>query len=136
MQRKKQLGFLAEAALLGFVPVLVLWVIAIDAGFMLGMDMISNGEVLGYAIVLGLILSAVGVWGLWQIVLKLIFPDAYDDSISFHRFHLICGGIGFVFCCIFFVVTYPSISVFYPLPVVIALYLYRKCLKFEQLNYL
>ena len=39
MQRKKQLVFLAEAALLGFVPVLVLWVIAIDAGFMLGMDM-------------------------------------------------------------------------------------------------
>lgn len=136
MQRKKQLFFLAEAALLGFAPVFALWIIAVDSGFSLGMDMISKGGALGYAIIFGLILSAVGLWGLFQIVLKLIFPDAYDDSISFHRFHLICGGIGFLLCGVFFVSTYPAIALFYPLPVVVALYLYRKCLKFEQLNYL
>ncbi|GAA0855203.1 hypothetical protein [Aliiglaciecola litoralis] len=135
MQRKKHLTFLAETVL-GFLPVVSLWIIGIDAGFMAGMEMIAKGSMLGYFIIFGIILGAVGVWGLFQILLKLIFPDAYDDSISFYRFHLMCGSVGFLLCGVFFVVTYPTIALFCPLPLAVAYYLYNKCRKFEQLNYL
>ena len=119
-----------------FLPVIALWLIAVDAGFVSAKEMIAGGDLLGYFMVFGSVLAAVGLWGLLQIVLKLLFPEAFEQSISFYRFHLICGVFGFLCCAVFFIVTNPSIAIVCPLPALVMVYLYRKCRKYEQLNYL
>ena len=93
MNKRKRWLFLIEA-LLGFIFIVSLWVLGIEAGFDIGMAMISSGNIYGYAMAGGFILSAVGLWGVFQIVLKLLFPDAYEQSISYYQFHLLCGVIG------------------------------------------
>ncbi|MDO6694299.1 hypothetical protein Q4574_13475 [Aliiglaciecola sp. 3_MG-2023] len=112
---------------------IAIWVAVIDSGFIMGMKMINRGFHLGYLIVFGVILSSVGVWGMLQLQLKLLFPDAYEDSISFYRFHLFCGALGCVLCTLFFIDYDPLFAFFSPLPLLISTYLYRKKLRFEQL---
>ncbi|GAC16231.1 hypothetical protein [Aliiglaciecola lipolytica] len=133
MKKPKRHIFLAESVI-GFCAVVALWIAVIDTGFLVGMEMISRGFISGYLVVFGVILSSVGVWGLFQLLLKLIFPDAYEESISFYRFHMLCGAIGCVLCTLFFI-DYPSYLVFItPLPLLVATYLYRKKLRFEQVE--
>ncbi|MFA3790884.1 hypothetical protein AB6T38_07185 [Aliiglaciecola sp. SL4] len=111
-----------------------IWISVINSGFITGMHMISRGFEIGYLIVFGVILSSVGVWGVFQLQLKLVFPDAYEDSISFYRFHLICGAVGCVLCTLFFMDWDPVFALICPLPLLISIYLYRKKLRFEQLK--
>lgn len=115
-----------------FIPIVAIWVYTIDTGFLAGMDMISAGLWMGYAIVFGVILSAVGLWGLFQMILKSLFPDAYEDSISFHKFHLLCGGFGCLMCAVFFVQFQITVSWLFAGPILITYYLYQKCLRVEQ----
>lgn len=115
-----------------FVPIVAIWVYTIDSAFFAGMDMIGVGQWLGYAIVFGVILSAVGLWGLFQMILKSLFPDAYEDSISFHKFHLLCGGVGCILCGIFFIQFQIELAALFVVPVAVSYYLYQKCLRVER----
>ncbi|MDO6712844.1 hypothetical protein Q4567_19075 [Aliiglaciecola sp. 2_MG-2023] len=131
VKKAKKNLFLVES-LCGFCAVVALWIAVIDSGFIVGMEMISRGFEIGYLIVFGIILSSVGIWGLFQLLLKLVFPDAYEESISFYRFHLICGGIGCVLCTLFFIDYNPLFAFICPFPLLVSSYLYRKKLRFEQ----
>lgn len=124
--------FFLLQTLISFIPIMAIWVYTINNGFFAGMDMISAGQWIGYTVVFGVILSAVGLWGLFQMILKSLFPDAYEDSIRFHRFHLLCGAAGCVVSAIFFVQYQIAVSWLFILPVAVSYYLYQKCLQVEQ----
>ncbi|WJG09420.1 hypothetical protein [Aliiglaciecola sp. LCG003] len=130
MQKRTRWTFLLEA-LLGFIFIMALWILGIKAGFDIGMKMISAGNLYGYAMAGGFILSAVGVWGVFQIVLKLVFPEAYEQSISYYQLHLLCGAFGVLSSTVFFSQTEATLALIYPISIAICGYLYFKCKRVE-----
>jgi len=79
--------------LIGYGPILTLWLIGVGMGIPFSVAAMINGELLGFQIFISIALASIGIWGVIQLIKKLIWPNI-DYKISKYRNHLIVGCIG------------------------------------------
>lgn len=112
--------------LIGYGPIMVLWLVGIGMGLPFSVAAIAGGELIGYLMLLSIILGCIGIWGVVQLIKKLLWPGI-GYPIRQYRNHLIIGSVAVVPAAIEFVGVNNWISLYFMVPVLVTFHLYRIC---------
>ena len=116
--------------LIGYGPILTLWLIGVGMGIPFSVAAMINGEVLGFQIFISVALGSIGIWGVIQLIKKLIWPSI-DYKISKYRNHLIIGCVGVLVAATGFWGVSNVFIVYLVVPVLVTLHLYNVCQKYS-----
>ncbi|WNZ58210.1 hypothetical protein QT397_13010 [Microbulbifer sp. MKSA007] len=118
----------SSEVLFGLGPILVLWLIGVGMGLPFSVAAVYNGEVMGALILGSVLLGSIGMWGLIQLLKKLIWPDI-NYSIKKYRFHLICGSLAVLLAAISFIGINNFVVIYMVVPILVTGHLYHVCSK-------
>lgn len=120
----------AAEVLLGYGPIMFLWLAGIGMGLPFSIAVIASEEPMGYLILLSILLGCVGMWGVIQLIKKLLWPGI-GYPIHKYRNYLISGCIA-VFITGFGVPSVNNwVSLYLVAPVLVTLHLYHVCSKYS-----
>lgn len=117
---------LSTEIMIGFGPLLTLWLIGIGMALPFSVAAVYSGELLGYIILASVILGCFGVWGIIQLIKKLIWPEV-EYTIIKYRNHLICGCAASALCGVAFINTNNLVAAYMAVPIIITVHLYHYC---------
>ena len=125
----KSLLYSAEV-LIGYGPVLTLWLIGVGMGLPFSVAAMINGEILGFQIFSAVVLGSIGIWGVIQIIKKLIWPET-GYKIGKYRNHLFIGCLSVAIAATgFWGVSYLFMA-YLVAPILVTLHLYNVCKKYS-----
>jgi hypothetical protein len=116
--------FISCEAILGFTPLIVLWVIGIGMALPFSIAAAYSGELLGFIMLSSVILGSIGIWGIIKLIAKLVWPDV-GFSIRKYRNHLICGCIAAALCGVAFIGVNNLVALYMVVPIAITAHLYH-----------
>ena len=114
--------------LIGYGPILVLWLVGIGMGLPFSIAGVINGEPIGYLVLFSVLLGSVGIWGIIQLIKKLIWRQI-DYPIRRYRNHLIIGCGGVVLASIGFVGVNNFVPIYMVVPILVTWHFYHVCSK-------
>ena len=118
--------FLSGEVVVGFGPLLTLWLIGVGMALPFSVAAAYSGETIGFVMLAAVLLGSFGVWGIIQLIKKLIWPNI-EYSISKYRNHLISGCIAAGLCGIAFIGTSNIAAIYMVVPIIITVHLYHVC---------
>ena len=120
----------SSEVLFGLGPILVLWLIGVGMGLPFSVAAVYNGEVMGALILGSVLLGSIGMWGLIQLLKKLIWPNI-NYSIKKYRAHLICGCLAVLLAAIGFIGINNFVVIYMVVPILVTGHLYHVCSKYS-----
>lgn len=112
--------------LIGYGPIMVLWLAGIGMGLPFSVAGMITGEPIAYLMFLSLTLGGIGMWGIIQLLKKMIWRDI-DYPISKYRTHLILGCLAIVFAAVGIIRVDGLISIFLAAPILVTWHFYQIC---------
>jgi hypothetical protein len=112
--------------LIGYGPVITLWLIGIGMGLPYSIASMVEGEPVGFPLFSSLLLGSVGMWGIIQLLKKLIWRDI-NYPIQKYRIHLLVGCISLVIASIGFIGVNYLIPFYFVVPILVTWHLYYVC---------
>ena len=120
----------SSEVLFGLGPVLVLWLIGVGMGLPFSVAALYNGELVGALILGSVVLGSFGVWGLIQLLKKLIWPNI-DYSIKKYWVQLVCGCSAVLLAAFGFIGINNFVALYMAVPILVAGHLYYVCSKYS-----
>jgi len=112
--------------LFGYGPIMVLWLLGIGMGLPFSVVAVINGEYIGFLMLSSLMLGCVGMWGIIQLLKKLIWPDI-NYPIQKYRIHLVMGCVSVVITAIGFLDVNNLVVFYLVVPILVTWHLYNVC---------
>ncbi|WP_444885291.1 hypothetical protein [Microbulbifer sp. PSTR4-B] len=112
--------------LIGYGPVITFWLIGIGMGLPYSIASMAEGEPVGFLLFSSLLLGSVGMWGIIQLLKKLIWRDI-NYPIQKYRIHLLVGCISLVIASIGFIGVNYLIPIYFVVPILVTWHLYYVC---------
>ncbi|PCK01950.1 MAG: hypothetical protein COA42_22670 [Alteromonadaceae bacterium] len=105
---------------------MVLWLLGIGMGLPFSVVAVINGEYIGFLMLSSLMLGCVGMWGIIQLLKKLIWPDI-NYPIQKYRIHLVMGCVSVVITAIGFLDVNNLVVFYLVVPILVTWHLYNVC---------
>ena len=117
---------LSSEVVVGFGPLITLWLIGIGMVLPFSVAAAYSGELIGFIILALVLFGSFGVWGIIQLLKKLIWPEI-KYPISKYRNHLFSGCVASMLCGVSLIDTNNILAIYMVVPIIITVHLYHVC---------